>query len=188
MRKLNKSVVVAAVAGVLVTGAAGTSAAIPYHGLTVEEFRQVQFGMTPQQVLDVVGAEACEEGGAPGTTITCWKEGREEFDPYAGFYFNDTGKLASKYQMYLDLPAAPSMTKAKYNKVAVGMTVDQVLQTVGTNSCAVSREAMMAYPSTAGHEIDYKCYTSQGTTFLSPYGFFDFKDGKLVNKWHYNLR
>ncbi|MFB7788518.1 BLIP family protein [Streptomyces vinaceus] len=188
MAGIKKAVVVAGVAVGLVVGAAGASSAAGFSGMSKEKYDRVEFGMSRQQVLDIVGQGACEDNGKPATaestvpTITCWVSGIQEWAPYAHLTFNADGKLSMKSFYRMSLPAAPSMTAAQYDKVTVGMTEEQVLKTVGTNSCVVTDVARPAFPSTAGATSTLTCWTGKGTGFLDAQAWFRFKDGKVFEK------
>ncbi len=188
MRGFKKGAVVALAAAGLVVGAAGVSNAAGFSGMSKEKYDRVQFGMTRQELLDVVGPTACEDKGKPVTasstvpSFNCWMSGIEEWAPYAGFHFNESGRLTSKYSYRMELPAAPSMTAAQYKKVAVGMTEEQVLKAVGKNSCVVTDLAQPAYPSTVGSTSTLTCWTGKGTGIIAPQGWFWFKDGKVTEK------
>ncbi|MEU6862168.1 hypothetical protein ABZ924_02630 [Streptomyces sp. NPDC046876] len=188
MAGIKKAAVVAGVAVGLVVGAAGASSAAGFSGMTKEKYDRVQFGMSRQELMDIVGPTACEDNGKPVTaestvpSFNCWVSGIEEWAPYAGFHFDESGKLTGKHHYRMELPTAPSMTAAQYKKVAVGMTEEQVRKTVGTNSCVVTDVAQSAFPSTAGATSTLACWTGKGTGFLAPQGWFWFKDGKVTDK------
>lgn len=149
-----------AVAGLLVS-AAGTSAA--YSGMPGAKYQQVQFGMTRQQVLDIVGPGACETGGDWGTSLQCWGNQNGDFNPYANFDFTTDGKVNGKAQEFLLKPVSPSLTLAKYDKVTKGMTLNQVMGAtgvVGADSCVPFWERYPNYPSTSGSDIAYRCFAA----------------------------
>ncbi|MFF2192309.1 BLIP family protein [Streptomyces sp. NPDC058157] len=185
---IKKAVVVAGVAVGFVVGAAGASGAAGFSGMDKEKWDRVRFGMSRQEVLDIVGPTACAVDNKPATaestvpTFTCWATGIEEFAPYAHLTFNADGKLYMKSFYRMSLPTAPTMTAAQYNKVAVGMTEEQVRKTVGTNSCVVTDLAQPAFPSTAGATSTLTCWTGKGSGFLAPQAWFSFKDGKVTGK------
>ncbi|MEU3773141.1 hypothetical protein AB0F11_08000 [Streptomyces sp. NPDC032472] len=188
MAAIKKAVVVAGVAVGLVVGAAGASSAAGFSGMSKEKWDRVLFGMTRQEVLDIVGPTACADDNKPATaestarSFTCWANGIEEWAPYSHLTFNDSGKLYMKSFSRMSLPAAPSMTAAQYKKVTVGMTEEQVLKTVGKNSCVVTDVAQPAFPSTAGATSTLTCWTGKGTGIIAPEGWFYFKDGKVTEK------
>ncbi|EDY50590.1 beta-lactamase inhibitory protein [Streptomyces clavuligerus] len=149
--------------------------------MTAEKFGAAQFGMTSAQVINAIGAESCEgwPTGPAMKTATCWSSKRW-WDGYAYAHLTFTNdRLTHKGQDGLIVPAAPSMTLAKYNRVTTGMTVDQVMAVVDRKSCAKKREAYPAYPSQAGREESYTCDSAR--SYLA-YAYFLFTDGALVSK------
>ncbi|MET8748608.1 BLIP family protein [Streptomyces sp. NPDC004667] len=188
MARIKKAVVVAGVAVGIVVGTAGASSAAGFSGMSKEKYDRVRFGMSRQEVLDIVGQSACADDGKPATaesvvpTFTCWVSGIEEWAPYSHLTFNADGKLYMKSFYRMSLPSAPSMTAAQYKKVTVGMTEEQVLKTVGANSCVVTDVAQPAFPSTAGATSTLACWTGKGTGFLDAQAWFRFKDGKVFEK------
>ncbi|MFI1889078.1 BLIP family protein [Streptomyces jumonjinensis] len=151
----------AAVAGMLL-GSAGVSSAAP-HGMTREKFDQVQFGMTRQQVLDIVGPETCTTGGILGANLQCLSQpgsgphARFDFDTAAG-----NAPLKTRVQTGFIPPAAPTLTLSKYNQTALGMSKAEVLAIVGQGSCVTWSESYPAYPSTAGAGVVLSCYEVGG--------------------------
>ncbi|MEU7056894.1 BLIP family protein [Streptomyces sp. NPDC046197] len=176
-----KALALASAAAGLVVSAAGTSAA--YSGMTAEKFQQVQFGMTRQQVLNIVPSGACQTGGEWGTSLQCWGNQNGDFNPYATFDFSADGKVNGKAQEFLVKPVAPSLTLAKYNKVVKRMTVNQVLNVVGADSCVVFWERYPSYPSTSVSDIEYRCF-APGYSEITGRGIaqFHFQDGVIDDK------
>ncbi|MFI2640883.1 BLIP family protein [Streptomyces sp. NPDC018610] len=154
-----RTLALAAAAAGLVVSAAGTSSAA-YSGMTGAKFQQVQFGMTRQQVLDIVGPGACETGGFWGTSLQCWQSQSGDFNPYATFDFTSGDKVNGKAQEFLFKPVAPALTLAKFNSVVLKRTtLSQFKDLVGAaNSCVPFWERYPDYPSTSTSDIAYRCF------------------------------
>ncbi|MFI1867612.1 BLIP family protein [Streptomyces jumonjinensis] len=180
LRKLGRAAAMAtAVAGMLL-GSAGVSSAAPESStaqssstardsstaqewMTRAKLDQVQFGMTRQQVLDIVGAQTCETGGKLGHNLHC--PSQPSGSPYALFEFTGAGLdglVKTKMQDGLIPPATPTLTLSKYNQTALGMSKAEVLAIVGQGSCVPWSEMYPAYPSTAGGTIALACYEVGG--------------------------
>ncbi|MFI6486687.1 BLIP family protein [Streptomyces sp. NPDC050564] len=182
MRKPRRTLAAAAVTALAAAGAvvgtAGPSSA--GSGMNLEMFQKVQFGMSRQQVLDIVGPGVCDPDEFGGTGLYC-RAYSDDYPPYANFGFNADDRLNSKSQEKLLNPTDPQLTLANYNKVGTGMTVDQVMGILGRGSCVVWGESYPAYPSKAGWEIDFQCRAATGAGWAHVWFTDDVLRGKSKN-------
>ncbi|WP_369248200.1 BLIP family protein [Streptomyces sp. R41] len=183
MRKLRRSLATAAVmalaAAGAVVGTAGPSSA--GSGMNLEMFQKIQFGMSRQQVLDIVGPGVCDPDEFGDRTGLSCRAYSDDYPPYANFDFNAADQLNRKSQEKLLNPTNPQLTLANYNKVTTGMTVDQVMTVLGRGSCVVWGEEYPAYPSKAGWQIDFQCRAATGAGWAHVWFTDDTLRGKSKN-------
>ncbi|MEV6261885.1 BLIP family beta-lactamase inhibitor [Streptomyces sp. NPDC051784] len=166
--------------------AAGPKADPDANYLTDTKYDAVAFGMSRQQVKDVIGAQPHCSGTGTGVALTCWAK-NQFVDQTAAFTFNTADQLIRKekdyafaYAWYVyDLPR--TMTKAQYEQqFTVGDTLAEVNARVAGTSCTDMWIARPAYPSSAGWQTKIQC---QGTIDESyPEIEFYFTDGVLTDK------
>ncbi|MFI1865719.1 BLIP family protein [Streptomyces jumonjinensis] len=145
--------------------------------MTADKYNAVNFGMTVAQVINAIGSDSCD-GFSPNfaatpTSYTCWgSEPSGDIYAYANLTFTQ-GKLTNKSQESLIKPVAPSMTLAKYNGITKGMTVNQAMAIANRDSCVIWSEGYPAYPSTAGHKLNFHCKSGNVPLAYARFGFID---------------
>ncbi|MCX5283142.1 BLIP family protein [Streptomyces sp. NPDC060011] len=175
--------VAAVAAGAAVLGAATSAQA--YSGFTPERYRQIQFGMTKDQVWQIGGgSQACETGGLFGDSVMCWAES-SDYAPYGGFSFTADGRMREKRSEFLLEVRTPSVTLAQYDGTRLGMTEAQVWSVVSEDSCVLRREGYPNWPATNGHVEEFYCTAANG--LFPPDAHFTFTDGGLTARRQYHL-
>lgn len=195
MGKVRRSAVALVAAGAAVLGGtagaqASESRADEAFSFTAEKYSAIPFGMSKAEAWEFLDGAHSRPGSADGwceqdtNSILCFTESND-YAPYGGFSFNGDGKLYLKRHELLFTPKTPSMTLSEYNKVQVGMGEEQLWSVVSKDSCVLQSEAFSNWPATNGRTLKYYC--SARTGLFPPNARFYLTDGKVNEKYQYNL-
>ncbi|MQT00483.1 BLIP family protein [Streptomyces jumonjinensis] len=176
LKKAWRPLVALAAAAVAVVGTATNTQAQP-SGFTPEHYNQIQFGMTVEQALAAGGGpQSC---WATESSLECFAKDPLN-GPHASFEFTRAGQLSRKWHEGIFEVKTPSITLAQYDKVAVGMTEEQLWLAVSKDSCVLKGEAYPFYPSKQRYEREYMCAAEPGPH--APRAWFWFTNGALTDK------
>lgn len=184
--RLRRLAAVAVLASAMAGSATAASAAEPppnENYLTDVKYDAVTFGMSRQQVEDLMGPDPHCSGGAAG--LMCWTS-NASVDQTATFVFNGSGQLYKKEKGYsfaygwytYDLPR--TMTRTQYDGFAEGDLLADVNAVTDGTACTDIWVEQPNYPSSEGWKTMVQCAGTIDESY--PTIEFFFTDGRLTSK------
>lgn len=146
--------------------------------VTLEKFNRIRLGMSYDEVKEIIGSEGKQSSSTKGrnyeTASYEWKG--EKFARITARFTN--GSLTYKFQSGITGTSGNAdIDQAKFNKIEVGMTYDEVKNIIGA-------DGELTFESKAGN-FTSSAYRWKGEKFSSIYATF--RDGELQTKSQTNL-
>lgn len=144
--------------------------------LTAEKFNSIDFGMSYEDVVAIIGEDGVVLSESTisdiTTTIYQWEEGPSNFNITL-----QNNELVGKAQLGI-ITSSSEITLEMYNSIETGMTYDEVVSVLGENGAFLSNSKILDSIS--------EIYTWSGTSLGSSCNI-TFQDGKVIAKAQYGL-
>ncbi|NNE64979.1 MAG: DUF3862 domain-containing protein [Pyrinomonadaceae bacterium] len=150
--------------------------------LSMANYEKIKSGMSHKEVSDILGSDGSETRSSTSGN-TEYKSYKWEGDNYVRIYVNfKDDKMTSKSQTGLKSSSSSGggadISKAKYDKIETGMSIDEVEKIIGSKGEETS--------SSSVGSSSYKSFRWKGEKFS--FISVRFKDDKVSSKSQYGLK